>query len=162
MHGEEEVKQYVDKLIKVNRVANVVKGGRRFSFSALVVVGNGKGNIGMGLGKANQVPDAVRKAVDAATKQAKSSAPIGINDNTIFHDIQVKYGSASLLMKPMKAGGGIVASTIIREICTIAGIKDIQAKSLGSNNPTSLVRAIFAALRSQKDVNEIKAMRMMK
>jgi len=136
-------KEFTEKLIKLNRVSKTVKGGRRMSFSALVVVGDQKGKAGYGLGKANDVTDAIRKATEAAKK---SMRVINIKDSTIPHEILGNFKSASVILKPAAPGTGIIAGGAVRAVCDACGIKDIEAKSLGSKNTINTVKATFDGL----------------
>jgi len=137
-----------DKVIYINRVAKVVKGGRRFSFSALVVVGNGEGIVGIGKGKAAEVPEAIRKAVEQAKK---SLLKFPLKDGTIPHRIIGRFGSASAIMNPAKKGTGLIAGGAVRAILEVAGIQDIVAKSLGNHNPYNTVKAAIDGLLGLKD-----------
>lgn len=140
---DKEVKDgYVEKLVKLNRVAKVVKGGRRFSYSALVVVGYGDGKVGYGFGKANDVTDAIRKATDHAKN---SIITVPLKGNTIPHDIIGDFKSASILLKPAVPGTGVIAGGAVRLVCDAAGIKDVLSKSLGSRNAINTVKATFDA-----------------
>ncbi len=132
-----------DKLIYINRVAKVVKGGKRLSFSALVVTGDGSGHVGVGLGKANEVPVAINKAGASARKNIIT---VPLNGTTIPHEIEIKVGSAKLLMKPAAPGTGIIAGGSMRAVLESAGIKDILTKSLGTSNKTNVARAAVKAL----------------
>ena len=132
-----------DKLIYINRVAKVVKGGKRLSFSALVVTGDGSGHVGVGLGKANEVPVAINKAGASARKNIVT---VPMNGTTIPHEIEIKVGSARLLMKPAAPGTGIIAGGSMRAVLESAGIKDILTKSLGTSNKTNVARAAVKAL----------------
>lgn len=132
-----------EKVLFINRCAKVVKGGRRFSFSALVVVGDGKGKVGMGFGKANEVTDAIRKAVDDGRKSLVS---FEIENNTIPHDVEATYDGARVVIKAAAEGTGVVAGSHVRAILEMAGVKDVVAKNLGGNNPNNQVRATFKAL----------------
>lgn len=132
---------------KFGRVTKVVKGGRRFRFNALVVIGNRNGLVGFGLGKAKEVPDAIKKAIDDAFKNV---IKINIKGTTIAHDIEYKYNASRILLKPASAGTGVIAGGSARPVIELAGIKDILTKSLGSNNPYNVVRATFDALAKIK------------
>lgn len=138
-----EKKEFIEKVIRVNRVAKVVKGGRRFSFSALVVVGDGKGKVGFGMGKAGEVTEAIRKGVSQATK---SMVRVSFLDTTIPHAVKGHYGAGSVFMRPAKKGHGVIAAGAVRSILEATGIHDISVKCLGSRNPHNLVRATFDAL----------------
>ncbi len=146
-----------DKLISINRIAKVVKGGRRFGFSALVVVGNQAGSIGFGHGKSKQVPDAIKKA----TENAKNSLTKVLlrEGRTLHHDISAKDGAGKVLLRVAPSGTGIIAGGPIRAICEVAGIKDIVAKSLGSSNPMNVVRACMKALKNQRSPKMIAQLR---
>ena len=132
--------EYIEKLIKLNRVAKVVKGGRRFSFSALTVVGDGKGKVGYGFGKANDVSEAIRKSID---KAKKAMITIPIKKNTIPHQTIGKFKSAEVLLKPAAPGTGIIAGGPVRAVMEAGGINDILSKSLGSKNTMNILKAVF-------------------
>ncbi len=139
--------EFEEVIVNIGRVAKVVKGGRRFRFTALVVIGDKKGNVGYGFGKAKEVPDAIKKAVDDAFKNIIN---VKIKGSTISHDIEVKFNSSRILLKPASEGTGIIAGGATRPVVELAGIKDILTKSLGSNNAGNVVRATIKALSMLK------------
>jgi len=138
---------FQEAIVKIGRVTKVVKGGRRFRFTALVVVGDKEGTIGFGTGKAKEVPDAIKKALDDAFK---SLVKVNIKGTTIPHDIEHKYNASRILLKPASAGTGLIAGGAARPVLELAGVKDIIAKSLGSNNANNLVQATVEALTRLK------------
>jgi len=140
--------EFEEVVVNVGRITKVVKGGRRFRFNALVVVGNKKGIVGVGTGKAKEVPDAIRKAIDDAFKNLVKIE--GIHGNTINHDVIAKYNASKILLKPASEGTGLIAGGAVRPVLELVGIKDILSKSLGSNNPHNLVRATIKALQMIK------------
>lgn len=148
----DQPKEFVEKLIKLNRTAKVVKGGRRFSFSALTVVGDQKGRVGFGFGKANDVTEAIRKSID---KAKRNLVTVPIKNGTIPHDILGKYKSSSVLLKPACSGTGIIAGGPVRAVLEAAGATDVLAKSLGSNTSVNVVRATFDAVSNLMDARII-------
>lgn len=150
-------KEYKEVVISVGRVTKVTKGGRTFRFAATVVVGNEKGSVGLGTGKANEVPDAVNKAIQSAMKNI-IKVPV-VDGRTIPHEAYGKSGSANVLVKPAKAGSGIIAGGPVRAVLEVAGLKDVISKSLGSNTKINMARATMNALKQQKTVEKVAALR---
>ena len=144
------------KLINVNRVAKVVKGGRNFRFAALVVVGDGKGHVGIGTGKATEIPEAIRKAEEQAKK---SMITVVMDGSTIPHEINGRYGTGHVLMLPAPEGTGIIAGGPARAVLETAGVKNIRTKSYGSNNPRNMVNAVMAGLRELRTAEQVARIR---
>ena len=157
---EDRDSDLIDKLVHINRVAKVVKGGRRFGFAALVVVGDGNGRVGYGHGKAREVPEAIRKATDDAKK---SLIRIPLKDGrTLHHEVRGHHGAGKVLVRPAPAGTGIIAGGPMRAVFETLGIQDVVAKSIGSSNPYNMVRATFDALKHQDSPRSVAARRNIK
>ena len=149
-------KDFIDRVIKIKRCASVVKGGRRFSFAAMVVVGDGKGKVGWGYGKANEVPPSVQKA----TKQAQNGMiSVPVKDGTIPHQIKRRFGAAKVTLIPAGPGTGIIAGAAVRSVCEAAGISNILTKSFGTNNPVTLVKATIEGLGKLRTKDEVQRLR---
>jgi small subunit ribosomal protein S5 len=153
---DKEPKETSEKVVFINRCAKVVKGGRRFSFSALIVSGNHKGKVGIGFGKANEVSEAIRKATEAAKKQM---VQVAVHENTIPHEVLGEFGGGRVLLKPASPGTGVIAGGGVRAVIEAAGIRDVLAKSLGSSNPSNVVKATLEALTALRPKDEILKIR---
>lgn len=149
---DNQPKEYVEKLVKLNRTAKVVKGGRRFSFSALTVVGDQKGKVGFGFGKANDVSEAIRKSID---KAKRNMVYVPLKNGTIPHDTQADFKSSSVLLKPACSGTGLIAGGPVRAVLEAAGATDVLSKSLGSNSSVNVVRATFEAIKQLMDAKTV-------
>ena len=156
MVRQEEEVQLIEKVVHINRVAKVVKGGRRFSFSAIVIVGDGKGMVGGGLGKANEVPLAVEKAIKDARKNMHSVTLAG---NTLPHEVIGRFGASSIILVPARAGAGVIAGASARAVLELAGVKDVLTKLQGSTSPKNVVKATFDGLLKLRSLQQVQELR---
>ncbi|HSX03104.1 MAG TPA: 30S ribosomal protein S5 [Rhabdochlamydiaceae bacterium] len=150
--AEEFGTEFEEKVLYINRSAKVVKGGRKFSFSALVLIGDGQGHIGLGFAKANEVSDAIRKGTESARKNVLT---FQLQDSTIPHEVTVEWDGARVLLKPAPEGTGVIAGSKVRAALELGGVKNVVAKSFGSNNPLNQIRATILALESLRSRNEV-------
>ena len=152
-------KEFEERVVQINRVTKVVKGGRRMRFSALVVVGDKKGRVGFGTGKANEVPDAIRKATEAAKHNI---IRVPMVDTTLPHEIDGKYGAAHVVLRPATEGTGVIAGGPVRAVMELAGVGDVLSKCIGSRTPINVVRATFAGLKEMKTLKQVSTLRELK
>ncbi len=156
---EREPKEFEERVVVINRVTKVVKGGRRFRFAALVVVGDKKGRVGFGTGKANEVPDAIKKAIENAKKNLIT---VPVVNTTIPHTIIGNFGAGSVLLKPATEGTGVIAGGPIRAVLELAGLEDVLSKCLGSRTPINMVQATFVALKNLRTIEDVAKLRELK
>lgn len=157
MNGKQASPEMLERVVAINRVSKVVKGGKRFRFSVLVVVGDGENKVGVGMGKAREISEAVRKGIESAKKELRNVKKVG---NTIPHPILGNFGSAQVLLKPAAPGTGVIAGGVVRAIMELGGVKDVLTKVVGrTNNPVNVARATLAAVGSMRTPDEIMALR---
>jgi small subunit ribosomal protein S5 len=150
--GRGEESDLEERVVQINRVAKVVKGGRRFSFSTVVVVGDGKGHVGVGMGKASEVPEAIRKGIESAKKNIIF---VPLTETTIPHEVETKFATSRVMLRPAAPGTGVIAGRGVRPVLEVAGIKDVLTKAHGSNNPVNVVKATFKALSELSSVEDV-------
>jgi small subunit ribosomal protein S5 len=156
MQRNEQVSEFQEKLVAVNRVVKVVKGGRNFRFAALVVIGDGKGRVGGGIGKSKEIPDAIRKAVEDAKKHLVT---VPLNGTTISHESIGYFGTGKVVLMPAEQGSGVIAGGAARAVLELAGVRDIRTKSYGTNNPINMVKATLAGLSQLRSAEQIAKLR---